>query len=159
MNARHIVGRRVVRVLQEYVPKETTGRAGSWNVIGFVLDNGRTLYLDVAEYEHEYGVECYLGKPQPQESNPMTTSHSERAAKQLQQASTNLLIAAADANTEHRQAVTLNLAGHATHLLASKFGFTGNAFDTQLIGYLRDLANQLEAVVALQNVERAEEAR
>ena len=57
MRARDVVGKRVVRVLQERV---WNTHLGMWvgNVTGFVLDNGTVVSLNVVEDDYGYQIEA-----------------------------------------------------------------------------------------------------
>lgn len=55
MNKRHVVGRRIVDVIQMPVT-DTTGRR-AMHVEWLVLDNGDLVSPSVAELEHDYAVE------------------------------------------------------------------------------------------------------
>jgi len=60
MRARNIVGRKVVRVLQER--RQTDYGKMVWDIQGFVLDNGKVVYFNVVELPDDYAVEAGVVK-------------------------------------------------------------------------------------------------
>lgn len=61
MRAKDVVGKRIVRVLQERVHNIHVGKT-IYNVTGFVLDDGTVITLHVAEDEYDYQVEAMVSR-------------------------------------------------------------------------------------------------